>query len=164
MLNNLKIGVRLISGFAIVLVLMGVLGVISVTRLASLNTEVDDLVNDKYPKTIDAIDIVRAMNQVAQINRNFLLITDPAEIQKQIARQNEQRKVISENMDNLEKKVTSEEGKKLLAKMKETRAAYVVVLEKFVGMVQRNERDAALKTLYGEMRPVTDAYTNAMRA
>jgi hypothetical protein len=29
--------------------------------------------------------------------------------------------------------------------------------------VQRNERDAALKLFYGDMRPVTDAYTNAIR-
>jgi methyl-accepting chemotaxis protein len=164
MLNNLKIGVRLIAGFAIVLILLAVVSVLSVTRLSDLNTEVNDLVTDKYPKTIDAIDIVRAMNGVAQINRNLLLITDPAETQKQMARMTEQRKIISDNIASLEKTITSDEGKKLLAKMNETRAAYVSTLEKYTGMVQRGERDNAMKLLYGDFRPVTDAYMGAIRA
>ncbi len=163
MLNNLKIGVRLGIGFAVVLFLLAVVAVLSVTRLGELNHEVDDLVNDKYPKTIDAIDIVRAMNQVAQINRNLLLITDPAETQKQLTRMTEQRKIISDNIDSLEKKITSEAGKKHLAKMKDTRAAYVAGLDKYLGMVQRGERDNAMKLLFGEMRPLTDAYVSSIR-
>ena len=138
MFSNLKIGVRLITGFIIVLILMCVVAALSITRLSDLNDEVDNLVNDKYPKTIDAIDIVRAMNQVAQINRNLLLINDPAEIQKQLTRQTEQRKIITDNIHSLEKKITSDEGKKMLAKMLETRTAFVATLDKYLGMVQSN--------------------------
>ena len=75
MLNNLKLGVRLGIGFAITLVLLIILAVTAYSRLGSLNTEVENLVNDKYPKIIDSIDVIRAMNQVAQINRNVADIT-----------------------------------------------------------------------------------------
>ena len=163
MFKNLKIGVRLGIGFAITLALLIVISVLSITRISQLNTEINDLVTDKYPKTIDAIDIVRAMNQVAQINRNLLLITDAEELKKQQARLAEARKAITDNVDSLEKKVRSEEGKRLLAAIKETRTAYVTELEKFIGMAQRNEREAALKQLYGPMRPVTDAYLGSIR-
>ncbi len=163
MLNNLKIGVRLVVGFAIVLVLLATVSILAVTRLAELNDEVNNLVTDKYPKTIDAIDIVRAMNGVAQINRNLLLISDPAETQKQQARMAEQRKVISDNIAGLEKSITSDEGKKLLSKVTETRTPYAATLDKFLGAVQRGERDAAMKLLYGDMRPVTDAYMGSIR-
>ena len=163
MLNNLKIGVRLIAGFAVVLILLATVSVLGVTRLADLNEEVDNLVNDKYPKTIDAIDIVRAMNTIAQLNRNLLLVTDPGETSKQLARLAEQRKIISDNITSLEKKITSDEGKKLLAKMNETRTGYVTNLEKYLATVQRGERDNAIKLLYGDMRPATDSYMGAIR-
>jgi methyl-accepting chemotaxis protein len=131
MFANMKIGVRLAIGFAMTLVLLIVVAVIGLTRLSALNGEIENIVNDKYPKTIDAIDIIRAMNQVAQINRNLLLVTDPVETQKQIARQNDQRKIISDNVDKLEKSITSDEGKRLLGTMKDTRAKFVSVLDNF---------------------------------
>ena len=163
MLNNLKLGVRLGIGFAITLVLLIILAVTAYSRLGSLNTEVENLVNDKYPKIIDSIDVIRAMNQVAQINRNVLLVTDPVETQKQLARMTEQRKIITDNINSLEAKITSEEGKRKLKLMSDTRAAFVVVLEKYLATVQRGERDVALKILYGDMRPVTEAYLSAIR-
>ncbi|MBB1075023.1 MCP four helix bundle domain-containing protein [Rhodoferax sp. 4810] len=163
MFANMKIGVRLAIGFAVTLLLLAVIAVISVTRLAALNTEIENIVTDKYPKAIQAIDIVRAMNQVAQINRNLLLVTDPAEVQKQIARQVEQRKIISDNVDKLDKSITSDEGKKLLESMKDSRALFVTALDKYLGMVQRNDRESALGMLYGEMRPVTEAYLGSIR-
>ena len=163
MFANMKLAVRLGLGFAITLFLLIVIAATSYIRLGALNTEVENLVNDKYPKIIDAIDVIRAMNMVAQINRNLLLVTDPVETQKQIARQVEQRKIITDNINSLESKITSEEGKRKLKVMSDTRAAFVVVLEKFLAAVQRNERDVAMKLLYGDMRPVTDAYTTAIR-
>jgi len=163
MFANMKIGVRLAIGFAVTLLLLMTIAVISYTRLGSLNTEIENIVNDKYPKAIQAIDIVRAMNQVALINRNLLLVSDPAETQKQIARQGEQRKIITDNLDKLEASVTSEDGKKLLSAMKASRTGFVTVLDKFLGLVQRGERDAAIALLYGDMRPATDAYVGDIR-
>ena len=163
MFANMKLGVRLSLGFAAVLMLMMVMAFVGYQRLGTLNTAIEDLVNDKYPKTIDAIDIVRAMNQVAQINRNLLLVTDPAETQKQLARQAEQRKIISDNVDKLDKSIASDEGKKLLGDMKDTRAKFVTELDEYLGMVKRGEREPALKMLFGELRPVTDNYMGAIR-
>jgi methyl-accepting chemotaxis protein len=163
MLNNLKIGVRLISGFALVLILLTIMGVLAVNRLGDLNEEVNNIVTDKYPKTIDAIDVIRAMNQVAQINRNVLLISDPAEIQSQQTRLAEQRKIISDNIKGLEERITSDAGKKLLATMTEKRMVFVAHLEKFHASIGAKDREGAMKLLYGDMRGSTSAYTDSIR-
>lgn len=163
MFANMKLAVRLGLGFAATLLLLVIISVVSYSRLNSLSHEINDVVNDKYPKTIDAIDVIRAMNQVAQINRNLLLITDPAETKSQLTRMTEQRKIITDNINSLEAKITSDDGKKRLKVMTDTRAAFVVVLEKYLAHVQNGERDAAFKLLYGDMRPVTDAYLKAIR-
>ena len=163
MLNNLKIGVRLIAGFVIVLILLVFASVVSISRLSGLNAEIHDVINDKYPKAIDAIDVVRAMNQVAQLNRNLLLITDATEVQSQLTRMTAQRKTITENIKKLEETITSDKGKALLKDMSDDRAVFVAHLDKFLGMVQAKDREGAMKLLYGEMRPSTAAYLDAIR-
>ncbi|MDZ4160840.1 MAG: methyl-accepting chemotaxis protein [Burkholderiales bacterium] len=160
----MKLAVRLGLGFAATLLLLIVISVVSYARLSALSGEVDDLVNDKYPKTVQAVDVIRAVNQVAQLNRNFLLITDPAELQSQHTRMTEQRKIISDRINSLEETVTSDEGKKLLKAMNDARAGYVAVLEKFLAHARSGEREAGLKLLYGDMRPVTDNYLKSVRA
>ena len=164
MFKNLKIGVRLIGGFSLVLILMAIVALIAVLRLGDLNDEVTNLVDDKYPKTILAIDVIRAMNNIAQINRNTLLITDEAELQKQRERRDQHRKDITESLDKLDKMITSEEGKKLLADISDKRKAYVEVLDKFIETNKGGDREGAIKIMYGEFRPVTAAYTDSIRA
>ncbi|MDI1245280.1 MAG: MCP four helix bundle domain-containing protein, partial [Rhodoferax sp.] len=163
MFANMKIGVRLSIGFAVTLLLLVVIAVISITRIGSLNREIEDMVNDKYPKAVETTDIVRAMNQVALINRNLLLHPDPAEAPKQMARQTEQRKIISDSVDKLEKTISSDAGKKFLSEMKDDRARFVVELEKYLGMVQRGEREAAVKLLYTDLRASNDKYVGTIR-
>ncbi len=163
MFKNLKIGVRLGIGFGLVIVLLLVVSLLAYTRVSVLNTEITNLIDDKYPKTIQAIDIIRAMNQVAQINRNTLIITDPVELDKQRQRLNDQRKIISERIDQLEKTITSDEGKRLLSVMTEKRADYVATLDKFHNMLRSGDKEGAVKLLYGDFRPVTDAYQGAIR-
>ena len=163
MFKNLKIGVRLGIGFALIVVLLAVVSTLAYIRVGTLDTEINDLIKDKYPKTVLATDIIRAMNQVAQFNRNTLLIDDPVELQKQRARRDEQRKIISDRINQLEKIITSDAGKKLLADMEVKRAAYVKELDEFAKMNQAGDRKGALQSLYGEMRPVTEAYLNSIR-
>ncbi|MDD2883764.1 MAG: methyl-accepting chemotaxis protein [Dechloromonas sp.] len=162
MLNNIKIGPRLTMGFAIVLILLALTAVIGGNALGNLNNEVQNLVKDKFPKTVLATDLIRAINQIAQINRNLLLISEPTEVQKQLSRQEEHRKSITEIIDKLAATITSPEGKTLLARVQDTRTAYVATLDKFHGMVNRNERDNAVKLLYGDFRPVTQSYLKAI--
>jgi len=164
MFKNLKIGVRLMGGFAVVLVMMMVLAVVSIYDLGLMNDEIEDLAMDKYPKTVQATDIIRAMNQVAQINRNTLLINDEAELQSQRTRRDEQRKIITDRIQKLEETIHSETGKRLLVTVNEKRTAYVAVLDKFIETNRSGDRAGALKILYGEFRGVTNDYTNAVRA
>ncbi len=163
MFNNLKIGPRLNLGFAVVLILLVIIAVTGTSALKGLNDEIDNMVHDKYPKAVWATDLIRALNMVAQINRNLMIITDPVEVEKQLARQNEQRKIITERINKLDETITSADGKKRLAKIQEARAAYVSTLDRFLGMVRNNERDAAIKLLYGDFRPISDNYLNAVR-
>ncbi len=163
MLNNLKIGIRLALGFALVLVLLAILAIVSANALKSLNGEVDNIVHDKYPKTVLATDLIRALDSVAISNRNMLLLADPAAVQKQVEDQKVQSAKITQAMDKLEETVTSPEGKKLLAEVQTARKAYVEVLVKYREVVATNDKVTAQAILFGDFRPVSEAYIMALR-
>ncbi len=162
MFKNLKIGVRLMGGFAVVLVLMAVVAVVGVLRIGDLNDSIDLMVNDRFPKTVWANSVTDAFNEVARINRNVLLINDPAELENQRARRDEARKRISDNVQKLEETIKSEEGIRKLNVVKEARNAYVAVLDKFIETNKSGNREGAIKIMYGEFRGVTTAYTKAI--
>ena len=66
MFNNLKLGVRLGIGFAITLALLLVIAITSYTRLGALNDEIENMVNDKFPKTVISNDVIDAINTIAR--------------------------------------------------------------------------------------------------
>ena len=73
-LANLKVGVRLGLGFGLVLVLLSVIAFIGLTRLAHMNEDVELILNDRYPKTVQANDIIDNINIIARAMRNTLIM------------------------------------------------------------------------------------------
>jgi methyl-accepting chemotaxis protein len=106
--KNLGIGTRLGVGFAIVLVLMVVQAVISYSRMATLQNEIDDMVRDKFPKTVWAKEIVDNVNVIARALRNVLLLKNPEAASKELDRVIEARRNINERLARLDKSITSE--------------------------------------------------------
>ncbi|MBK7229922.1 MAG: MCP four helix bundle domain-containing protein [Ignavibacteriales bacterium] len=78
MLNNLKVGTRLALGFGVALFTIIVLNVISLTNLGSLDESIEDIVHDKFPKTVWANDMIDAINESSRAIRNVFITDDPA--------------------------------------------------------------------------------------
>ncbi|HEY6895916.1 MAG TPA: methyl-accepting chemotaxis protein [Rhodocyclaceae bacterium] len=164
MLNNLKIGVRLGIGFAITLTLLITVSVIGVTRINSLNGEVNNMVNDKFPKVVMATDIQEAINNIARQLRNAIIVKDPAEVQKSLDTVTEQRKIISDRLEKLEKVILSEKGKEHLKAIKEARVHYVVAQDKFIELAKAGKRDEAGAMVTGDLRTTQTAYLKAIQS
>ncbi|MCQ1551333.1 MAG: methyl-accepting chemotaxis protein [Candidatus Accumulibacter phosphatis] len=152
MFKNLKIGARLGFGFGIVLMLMSILAAVSYYRIQMLNQEINDVVDDKFPKTVLAKDIIEQVNIVARTSRNVLLFKDVGEINKEFNRLEEARKVVSERFGQLEKTITSETGKKLIADSIALRQEYVSDTNNFIEIVKAGKIDTATTHLLGKMR------------
>jgi methyl-accepting chemotaxis protein len=150
--KNLKIGMRLGLGFGIVLLLLAILSVFAYGRVQMLNQEMDDMVKDKFPKTIWANDIIENVNVVARAARNVLLMKNPDEVKKEFERINEARKVVSERFAQLEKTVTSEAGKKLIADAINLRKEFIADLDKFVDIARSGKTEEATAHLLSEVR------------
>ena len=163
MFANMKIGVRLAIGFAVTLILLIVVSTISYNRLGALNEGIDKVVNDRYPKAIQAIDIIRAVNNVALVNRNLLLRADQGERQKLLVEMTAHRKIISDNVGKLEETIKSVEGKKILSDMTTARSDYVAVLDKYLELIAANDNAQAQVLLFGDLAKNYAQYISATR-
>ena len=164
MFKNLRIGARLGLGFGLVLVLMAALAATSYNRLGQLNGEIDAMINDRFPKTVWANDVIDQVNVVARATRGAMLASKPDDIQKDLERIPEARKAASEAIAKLEKSITSEAGKKVLGNMLDKRKAYGAELDKFIEIAKAGRRDEAIAQLMGPFRKVHADYMKAINA
>ena len=162
MFKNLKIGIRLGVGFGLVLTLLIVVSSIAYQRLGVLNGGIDDLLRDKFPKTVQANDIINEVNVVARITRNAILATTTEAARAELGRIAASSKIISERMEKLEKTVISDEGRRILQGVVETRKAYVAELGKLIELTNSGRRDEATALLMGNMTKAQDDYLKSV--
>ena len=164
MFKNLRIGVRLGLGFGLVLVLLIAMSTLSYLRVGALDTDLSDMVNDKFPKTVWANDIGEQINVIARALRNSLLVNKAEDVQKELDRVTAARKLINENLERLDKSIHSEEGKKHLAKLQEARRVFVGDQEKFLELQKAGKRDEAIDLMVTRMRKTQGDYIGAVSA
>jgi methyl-accepting chemotaxis protein len=162
MLNNLKIGTRLAIGFGLMVALMVAIALMAITRMAALNEGTDRIVNDRYPKTVQANDIIDSINVIARAMRNTLLLSDPADVKKELARIEEARSTIKDRLATLEAGIKSDEGKAMLAKVKEARGKYVEMQDAFLKLAAEGRQEEAKSFLINSVRQPQRAYLDSV--
>jgi len=147
-ITNLKIGVRLGLGFAILLALLVATGFLGGNRLASLNSEMSMVVNESYPKTVYANDIIIQENLIIRATRNLLLMTDADQLKAQNAIFAPAFQAVAADMDKLDKSIKSEHGRELFKEIQRSRAAYVAASDLVLKNIAAGEKDKALALLF----------------
>lgn len=161
MFKNLRIGVRLGIGFGLMVLLLATISVIAYLRLMQINSNIGDVINDKFPKTVLANDVVDQINVIARALRNSLLVK-PDEAQKEIDRVTDARKIISEKLDKLDKLIQSADGKKALANVMDARKLYVEDQNHFLELQKAGKRDEAIELMVVKMRKTQGDYIKAV--
>ncbi len=161
-LANLKVGARLGLGFGAMIAMMIVVAILGVTNLRSIQGELKDIINDKFPKTVWANDMIDGVNTIARAMRNALLETDKAKIEKELERIEESRKIIKENLDKLEDKIKTVEGKAVLATMVNERSKYIDSQTAFMKLMKEGKQEEAKVLLLRDIRPLQATYTQSI--
>jgi methyl-accepting chemotaxis protein len=160
-IKNMKLGLRLGVGFGIVLILMLALGAISYQRLGDLDKEIDGMVTVQFPKTVQANNVIDAINGIARHLRNGYIYSG-AEQQKSIDSIAGERKVINENLEKLDKSITSVKGREFLKKVTDARALYVVEQDKFLELLKADKKVDIVALMQGGLRKAQNEYLKAV--
>ena len=161
-MKNLKIGVRLGLGFAIIVVLMLVIGGYSITKMTQLDSLVGTLVEDKYPKTVMLNDMKDNINVIARALRNLIIIDDKEDLKKETQRILDAREALGKRVEELTKVVLSDTGKVFLKEVVDARTAYVGSQKIIIGLIEANEKEKARTELLTNGRKTQSAYFAAI--
>ncbi|MBV7537233.1 MCP four helix bundle domain-containing protein [Duganella sp. sic0402] len=134
--SNLKIGVRLATGFGLLLLLLGIVATVAITRINSINDATDRILNDRFVKVMLAKQIQFEVNVQARNLRNAIIgNADPEEVRTSLGKMDASVEKNSLLMADLKTKIHSEKGLQLFAAMLSARQEYA------------NGRDTTLKLL-----------------
>ncbi len=161
---NLKISQRLYSGFGLVILLLIVVVLIGTSRLTLLNSEINLTVNDRYQKIYVLNDAIKNLNLQARNLRNILLMSDEAEIKKEIDSVQKSSQVITDELDKLSTTIRNPKAKELLRLTIEQRTQYIPVRDKMIQLVTNGSKDEAKDFLFKEVRPKQLSYLEAMES
>lgn len=162
MFANLKIGVRLAIGFAVTLLLLVVVAVIGVNRISALNGEIHDLANDEYPKVVASANVSEAIAVIGRQLQNAYLYSGP-ERQNSLDEINRRRQLITDNLAILEKRVSSDKGKEILAKVKAARELYVGAQNAAFDLIKANaSQEVFVALMQGDVRKAQTQYNTAI--
>ena len=161
-IKNLKVGVRLGMGFAAILLLLLIVVGVGMSRLAAMHTESDLTMVNRYPKVLAVSSIKDNLNEIARRMRNTLIMSDRDDIAKELVEIGNDRKVIIEKLDYLEKTITAPRGRELLKIVEDTRASFIVSSDTFVKLIGENRFEEAKIMLLSQLRPQQLAYFAAL--
>jgi methyl-accepting chemotaxis protein len=158
MLINLSIRTRLLAGFGIVMFLSALLAVIALFSIRTINGDIDRIVNDRWPKTVQANNIIDNINVIARALRNAIILEDDQLVQQELDRIPEAIRIVTDNIDKLEKTVSSDKGKQLLNELKGKRVAYRDDLTKAMQLIKEGKKKEAGLYLVHTLRKTQSAY------
>ena len=161
MFKNMKIGTRLTLAFTIVVLITLTISAFSDMRMRLMNQNTDRIVDDLYPKTEIARNIINNVDGISLSVRNALLFVDNSMIKSEIANIRRSQKRTGELIEQLETISGNETGRKLIGKIKDNRQKFDASLDK---VIQLSEGDGAAATNYliNDFRPINIAYLGSI--
>src|SRR5450830_30982 len=147
MFANMKIGLRLSLGFAIVVALMAALAVMGINGMAKIEGELDGIVKVNIYKTKLSEEIATQIHIVTRVMRTIVLLKDPAAIATENKKIAAARQKYAETLEALEKIPTSEKGKAIRAKIKTLMAEAAPLNNKVLELAAAGKVEEAVQLL-----------------
>jgi len=161
MLKNMKIGRRLGIGFGVMVLMLMIVGGFAIMQVRSINSEMDTIVNDRFPKTVMANKMIDDINVIARGLRNIIIDTDKTSQAAELQRIADSRKAAEDMLDKLRNSTNSVEGKTIIAKIDAVTPVYIKQTTDYMDLVKGGNVDQARRLLLTDIRKSQQAYFDA---
>ena len=162
MLKNMKIGMRLGLGFAlVVVVLVATLGV-SALRMGQLNHQLAGIVDEQFPKTVLANEVINRINAQAIAMRNAVIFNEQKQTKEQLGKITSLQGEIDERMSKLEALLNSDDEKLMMNSVKDAVTEYAASRDQFAKLIDANKQADASNLLVKDLVPQQETYINAV--
>jgi len=162
MLRNVKIGVRLVGGFFLVVLITAIIGTLGFIDIKKLD-ESSLVLYENGVRPLEAVGEISTAFQRLRVNiRDIIMATDDKEVDEHRILVGKYREEIDATAIELEKGLPDNESKKLFAAFVETRKNYTSHLDRIVELARANRDKEA--QLYMEGTAAKQAADNEMAA
>ena len=167
--GNLKIGVRLAAGFGLVLALLVACVFLSISRLASVQHSLEEIVEvNNVEMNLATAMRVTVMDRMIAL-RNVALLTDMAQMEPEVERIKRQQEKYLETEAKLNKMFadlpgTTADEKAMMVRIKDAETAILPAMTKAASLGLANKGEEATKVLMDEVRPLQVKWTSELTA
>jgi methyl-accepting chemotaxis protein len=161
--SNLKIGARLGLAFGAVLLLMAVLIATGLQRLGSISSLNRTIIDEDWIKAEAAATVSSTTRANSALTLELFVADTPERTQQIRAEMEVNKKTITTALETLDKLLVSDEGKALLARIRDERKAYVASFTQVGKLLADGQRDAALAQLRSDMLPKLSRLQDSVR-
>jgi len=162
--GNLRIGVRLASGFAMVIALLAGIAGVGISRINAVDNNTEVILHDRYVKVAHAQTVENEVNKQARAMRTALLTTDQAIVGSELKKIRESMPVIAGAIERLEATIRTQKGKDALKSMTDARSVFKEHEERLIEMIVAGKIDAGRNYLVQDMMPLQTVYLAAIEA
>ncbi|UXH78306.1 methyl-accepting chemotaxis protein [Roseateles amylovorans] len=162
LLSDLRVGLRLGLGFALLLLLMLAMGGFSASRVSQVQSKVDDLATNWLPSTQLLGGIGESLNQMRRAELQLLLSADDKTLQDESKRLGDQWKRLPELLQRYDPLVASAKERELFDGLKRQVEAYRESQNRLLALTREGRRDEALALLRGASRTAFRGGTDSL--
>jgi methyl-accepting chemotaxis protein len=163
-IKNMRVGARLGMGFGAVLILLAGITVVGVTRLGALNDGTHQMSEDRYPKIVNAYEVMGNVNQIARSMRNVVIFTEQETARKELKTIETAKDKIKARLEILDKTIHSERGREIYKAIMDARGKYAVHEDEFIKLAGEGKKDEAITLLMTQLRPAQLTYFETIEA
>jgi methyl-accepting chemotaxis protein len=155
---DIKIGHRLTFAFSLTVLVLAMVVAVGTSKLNLISSEINLTVNDRYQKISDLYKIKDAIDLQARSLRNILLMSDPDQINEEIASIESITKNVSGDLDKLGASLKVLQAKKQFQAIVEARAKFAPGRDQLVSLVKAGNKEYAIIFLFQEVRPAQQKF------
>lgn len=164
MLQNMKLGVRLGLGFAVVLLLLLVASGVGIVKLSASNDATTKITTWVVPKIMMVNDAIKNTLDNGRNVRNIALSNNQSEVQALFKRMADNRQKNGDILDKLDKALKLPRGREIFKDITEKRNALGVKYAEMEKLIQTHDREKLAAFITSDFAPANNAFWESLEA
>jgi methyl-accepting chemotaxis protein len=162
--RDLKIGMRLGLGFAVLIGMLVIVSTLGIIRLHAVDDDIDVILHNRYHKVVLAHEIENQVNRKLRARRTVLIASEPALVASELAKADDATAAIFKAVEELKATVRSDQGKAAMAAMQEARANFLKYDRELEALIRAGKLDEARAYLIKDILPAQAPFLAAIEA